>query len=67
MNKMMTWEEFQERRRYEFTHGRAAYEMTDIKCPDCGMPLFRYTAIVLSTYPLKYRYDCLECKWTGTA
>lgn len=67
MSEMMTWEEFKERRQYEFTRAGGAYEMTDIKCPDCGKPLFRYTAGILAIYPPQYRYDCLECKWTGTA
>lgn len=42
------------------------YESTEIECPVCGHYLMRYIRIVLTTYPVKYRYDCPNCKWSGT-
>ena len=42
------------------------YESTEIECPVCGHYLMRYIRIVLTAYPAKYRYDCPNCKWSGT-
>ena len=42
-------------------------EITEIKCPECGEPLYRRIDIILTSYPPKYRYECGKCNWTGIA
>ena len=60
----MTWEEFL---KYKVETIDKGLRETSIDCPECGKKLYINTNIVLSCYPPKYRYTCLNCKWEGMA
>ena len=61
---MIEWEDFIKNKEiYEFFNR----EKTDIKCPNCGAVLYRRTDIVLTSFPPKYKYECVNCEWTGNA
>jgi len=67
----MKWEDFKEQ---EFTQsGTEVYRgyehltITDIECPLCGEKIYKNNTFVIATYPAQYTYECLCCKWTGTA
>lgn len=62
---MITWDEYKKNLSIRISSN--GYEETNIECPNCGKPLYRDTRMVLATYPPQHRYDCLDCKWTGTA
>ena len=57
----MKWEEMQDMRLSETKTGQ---RLTDIECPECGRFIYIDTSIVLTSYPVKYRYWC-TCGWTG--
>lgn len=61
---MITIEEFKNMK-YSF-YNNDGYEETDIECPVCKKPLFRYTKVVLSSYPPKHYYKCMECGFEST-
>lgn len=61
---MIEWKDFTEHKELYYPSNR---EITEIKCPKCGQPLYRRTDIVLTSYPPQYRYECDNCDWTGNA
>ena len=61
---MIEWKDFIEHKEIYWPSNR---EITEIKCPQCGHPLYRRTDIVLTTCPPQYRYECDNCNWAGTA
>ena len=60
----MTWEEFKVEKNFQQNTG---LEKTDIECPRCGEKIYKDTRFILTTYPPKNRYVCMECFWEGTA
>lgn len=40
--------------------------LTDIECPKCGRKVYLDTTIILTSYPVKYKYWC-RCGWSGCA
>lgn len=58
----MTWEEFKAAKDFKYSTG---YEITDIECPKCGEKIYKDTMMVITTYPPKRRYVCMECFWEG--
>ena len=39
------------------------YEV-DMVCPNCGCGMMRPTNVALTTYPLQYPHDCVNCGHT---
>lgn len=59
----ITWEDYQKNDEMSFySHTR---ESTNIKCPKCGNLIYRNVQMVLTTYPVQYRYECDACGWFG--
>ena len=61
----MKWEEYQKIR--SATLNLSEWEITEIECPECGMPVYRNKEIVLTMYPALYWYKCHDCGWSDTA
>lgn len=63
MKNKMTWDEFKKAEvanEWDFHK----YQQTKISCPICGEFIYKRMDIVLTTYPLQYRYEC-KCGWVG--
>ena len=45
---------------------RVNAERTPVECPTCGSLLYVRTDMVLTTYPVQYRYECPKCQFVGT-
>lgn len=58
----ITWEDFQKGLN---NLSNPKYSETNIICPNCGKTVYLDTQIVLTTYPVKRCYKCLECGWSG--
>lgn len=67
---MKTWEEYINENIYNENiygeHGER-YTPVNVKCPECGKPLYKRTDIVLASFPPQYVYRCIECGWSGYA
>lgn len=61
---MITVEEFKNMKYLSYNDD--GYEETNIECPVCKKPLFRYVRVVLSSYPPKHYYKCMECGFEST-
>lgn len=57
----MNWHTYKEQNKPEPAE---YYEATNMLCPDCGSPIYKYTGVALTTYPIQYRYDCPKCNWS---
>lgn len=55
----MTWDEFLNEKVDSYMTGQ---EETDIECPQCGRNIYIDKTIVLTSYPVKYKYWC-ACGW----
>lgn len=64
MVEYITWEEFTNNSIAVASDSK--YQVTNILCPKCNKPLYKYLGAVLSSYPAQYRYDCKNCGWSGT-
>ena len=60
----MTWQEYQTIQ--AATNPSGSWIKTDIECPECGEPIYKNTGMVLTSYPVQYRYECQNCGWTQT-
>ena len=61
---MLSWEEFTKGKHIKPAFGLS---ITNVLCPNCGERLYRDDSVVLTTYPVKHRYECQKCKWKGIA
>lgn len=59
----MEWDEFKNKPVDEYLTGQV---LTDIKCPDCGRNIYWDSTIILTSYPVKYKYWC-SCGWSDYA
>jgi len=41
------------------------FTKTNIQCPRCGEEVYLDSSKVLTTYPVKYAYQCKSCGWVG--
>ena len=57
----MEWSEYQKQRSANINLSK--WEITEIICPECGEPVYRDKSIVLTSYPVQYSYNCLNCGW----
>ena len=63
---MQDWKEYKVQSN-RATIDSSQWKKVDVKCPECGQPIYKNITIVLTSYPPQYQYKCFACGWTGTA
>jgi DNA-directed RNA polymerase subunit RPC12/RpoP len=63
---MLEWEDFKTVAD-RFTVDNSEWKEMNVKCPECGQPIYKNMTIVLTSCPPQYQYKCFACGWTGTA
>ena len=61
----ITWEDFQKGLN-NLNKIEDKYSITNIECPKCGKFIYKNNMMVLTSYPPKTLYECLECGWKGS-
>lgn len=63
---MKTWKEYINEDIIYGMYGER-YEPVEVECPKCKNRLYKRTDIVLTSYPPKHEYKCINCGWYGYA
>ena len=62
----MSWDDFKNNhnKMYEWL---SQYELTNIRCPQCGQLIYKDNSKVLTSLPPQHEYVCKACNWHGYA